>query len=80
MNIRKLVKRAQGKESELSIALQAIEKELVFRGFQDDTPDLSMCGGCEIILVYQGREIYIDKVIELMENVGYISKSDFILT
>lgn len=80
MNIRKLVKRAQDKESELSIALQAIEKELVFRGFQDDTPDLSMCGGCEIILVYQGREIPINKVIKLMEEVGYISKSDFILT
>nr|DAK89722.1 MAG TPA: hypothetical protein [Caudoviricetes sp.] len=33
MNIRKLVQIAEQKESELSIALQNIEKELVFRDF-----------------------------------------------
>lgn len=79
MSIRKLVKRAQDKESELSFALQAIGRELVFRDFQDDTPNVSMCGGSEIILEYHGSEIHIDKVIEIMEEVGYISKSDFIL-
>lgn len=79
MNIRNLVKIAEQKESELSIALQAIEKELVFIGFQDETPNVSMCAGCEIILEYQGSEIDIKKAIELMEEIGYITKNDFIL-
>lgn len=77
MNIRNLVKRAEQKESELSIALQNIEKELVFRGFQDETPNVSMCAGCEIILEYHGSEINIKKAIELMEEVGYISIDNF---
>ena len=77
MNIRNLVKRAEQKESELSIALQNIEKELVFRGFQDETPNVSMCAGCEIILEYHGSEIDIKKAIELMEEIGYVSKDNF---
>ena len=77
MNLRNLVKRAEQKESELSIALQNIEKELVFRGFQNETPNVSMCAGCEIILEYHGSEIDIKKVIELMEEIGYISKDNF---
>lgn len=79
MNIRNLVKIAEQKESELSFTLQAIEKELVFKGFQDETPNVSMCTGCEIILEYQGSEIDIKKAIELMEEIGYITKNDFIL-
>ena len=77
MNIRNLVKRAEQKESELSIALQNIEKELVFRGFQDETPNVSMCAGCEIILEYHGSEIDIKKAIELMEEIGFVSKDNF---
>lgn len=77
MNLRNLVKRAEQKESELSIALQNIEKELVFKGFQDETPNVSMCAGCEIILEYHGSEIDIKEAIELMEEIGYISKDNF---
>ena len=54
-----------------------IEKELVFRGIQYETPNVSMCAGCEIILEYHGREIDIKKAIELMEEIGYISKDNF---
>lgn len=53
MNLRKLVEIAEKIESELSGALQNIEKELVFRDFQNETPIVTMCGGCEIIVVYQ---------------------------
>ncbi|PIK19778.1 hypothetical protein [Prevotella intermedia] len=77
--LRKLVNVAEGKESELSIALQNIERHLVFCGFGGETPHVSMCAGCEIILEYQGSELDIEKVIELMEEVGYITKDDFIL-
>lgn len=79
MNLRKLVKRAEEIENELSGALQNIGKESVFRGFQDDIPNVSLCGGCEIIIEYHGSEIHINTAIELMEKVGYISKNDFIL-
>lgn len=77
MNLRKVVKRAEEIESELSFALQDIEKELVFRDFQDDMPNVSLCGGSEIIVEYHGSEIDIKEAIELMEEVGYISKNDF---
>lgn len=79
MNLRKLVKRAEEIENELSGALQNIGKELVFRGLQDDMPNVSLCGGCEIIVEYHGSEIHINTAIELMEKVGYISKNNFIL-
>ena len=77
--LRKLVNVAERKESELSFALQDIEKHLVFCGFGSETPHVSMCTGCEIILEYQGSELDIKKAVELMEEVGYISKEDFIL-
>lgn len=41
--------------------------------------NVSMCTGGEIILEYQGSELDIKKAIELMEEVGYIAKDDFIL-
>lgn len=79
MNLRKLVKRAERIENELSGALQEIGKELVFRGFQNEEPNVTICGGCEIILEYHGSENHINTAIELMEKVGYISENDFIL-
>jgi hypothetical protein len=77
--LRKLVSVAESKQSELSFALQDIERHLVFRGFGSEVPNVSMCTGCEIILEYQGSELAIKKAIELMEEVGHISKDDFIL-
>ena len=77
MILRKNVKRAEEIERELSFALQDIERALVFRGFQDDIPNVSLCGGCEIIVEYHGSEIDIKEAVEIMEKVGYISKNDF---
>lgn len=77
MNLRKLVKIAEEIESELSFALQDRERALVFKDFQDDMPNVSLCGGCEIIVEYHGSEIDIKEVVEIMEKVGYISKNDF---
>lgn len=77
MNLRKLVKRAEELENELSGALQNIKKELVFRDFQNEEPNVTLCGGCEIIVEYHGSEIDIKEAIEIMDKVGYISKNDF---
>lgn len=71
MNIRKLVQIAEQKESELSIALQNIEKELVFRDFQDETPDVTLCAGCEIILVYRGSEILLKMILYYRKKIRY---------
>jgi len=71
MNIRKLVQIAEQKESELSIALQNIEKELVFRDFQDETPDVTLCAGCEIILVYRGSEILLKMILYYRKKISY---------
>lgn len=66
--------------NKLSASLQEVERHLVFRGFQeDDTPQVTICGGDEIILVYRGSEIHAPTFIEIMEEVGYITKDDFIL-
>ena len=63
----------------LNISLQEVERHLVFRGFQeDDTPQVTICNGDEIIAVYNGSEIIAPEFIKIME-VGYITKEDFIL-
>lgn len=80
MGLRTAVKRAEAAANRLSFSLQEIEKHLVFVGFRkDDTPQVTICNGDEIILVYRGSEIPIPEVIDIMEEVGYITKENFIL-
>lgn len=42
-------------------------------------PQVTICGGDEIILVCRGSEIDPPTFIEIMEERGYITKEDFIL-
>ena len=71
---------AETDANRLSISLQKVERHLVFRGFQeDDTPQVTICNGDEIIAVYNGSEISAPEFIKIMEEVGYITKEDFIL-
>lgn len=80
MNLRKAVKQAEADANRLSFSLQEIERHLVFRGFQeDDIPQVTICNGDEIILVYSGSEIDPQAFIAIMEERGYITKGDFIL-
>ena len=75
--LRSSVKEALKKLNEADLAVQAIEKHLVFSGFRGDEPSVSACGGGEIILEYKGFEMFIEEAIERMEEYGYISRSDF---
>lgn len=80
MYLKAVVMQAETDANRLSASLQEVERHLVFRGFQeDDTPQVTICGGDEIILVYRGSEIHAPTFIEIMEEVGYITKDDFIL-
>lgn len=79
MGLRTAVKRAEAAANRLSFSLQEIEKHLVFVGFRKDEPQVTICNGDEIILVYRGSEIPIPEVIDIMEEVGYITKENFIL-
>ena len=81
MGLRTAVKRAEVVANRLSVLLQEVERYLVFRGFQEgDTPQVSICGGDEMIVVYNGSEIDAPTFIKIMEEVGYITKDDFIIT
>lgn len=80
MGLRTAVKRAEAAANRLSFSLQEVERQLVFRGFQeDDTPQITICNSDEIIAVYNGSEIDAQTLIKIMEEVGYITKWDFIL-
>lgn len=80
MYLRTAIKQAGTDANRLSISLQEVERLLVFRGFQEeDMPQVTICGGDEIILVYRGSEIHAPTFIDIMEEVGYITKEDFIL-
>lgn len=80
IGLRTAVKRAEAVANRLSASLQEVERHLVFRGFQeDDIPQVTICNGDEIILVYSGSEIDAPTFIRIMEEVGYITKDDFIL-
>ena len=77
--IRDLIEKAREKESEFSWAVQEVEKNLIYRGFdEDDLPNASICAGCEFILEYNGSEIYVEAIIRCMEEQGYITPDDFI--
>nr|DAW03025.1 MAG TPA: hypothetical protein [Caudoviricetes sp.] len=78
--LRAAVKQAEVDANKLSASLQVVERHLVFRGFQeDDIPQVTICNGDEIILVYRGSEIDAPTFIEIMEEAGYITKDNFIL-
>lgn len=80
MYLRAAVKQAEVDANKLSASLQEVERHLVFRGFQEgDTPQVTICGGDKIIAVYNGSEIDAPTFIKIMEEVGYITKDDFIL-
>lgn len=79
ISLRTAVKRAEADANRLSISLQEVRRCLVFRGFQDDdAPQVTICNGDEIIAVYNGSEIDAPTFIEIMEEVGYITKDNFI--
>ena len=80
MYLRAVVKQAEADANRLSASLQEVERHLFFCGFQeDDMPQVTICNGDEIILVYRGSEIDAPTFIKIIEEVGYITKNDFIL-
>lgn len=61
-------------------AVSKLNSFLCFEGFEDDNiPCVSSCNGSdEIILEFNGSEIFIEDAISIMENRGYITPDDFL--
>lgn len=76
--LRNAIKKAEDKQNEADLALQAVFKHLAFSGFSDE-PNLSMASGNEIILEWNGSEMNVNQIIDRMESVGYITPNDFII-
>ncbi|MDM8242866.1 hypothetical protein QUW47_13475 [Phocaeicola barnesiae] len=75
--LRNAIKKAEDKQNEADLALQAVYKNLAFSGFRGDEPSLSMASGNEIILELNGSEMNVNQIIDRMESVGYITPDDF---
>lgn len=75
--LRNAIKNAEEKYCEASSALQLIEQYVVFQGFDDETPEISIASGDEIIAVYQGRELDKNEIINIMETQGFITPQEF---
>lgn len=76
--LRNSIKKAEEKQNEADLALQAVWKHLTFSGFRVDEPNLSMASGNEIILEWNGAEMNVNEIIQRMESVGYITPDDFV--
>lgn len=78
--IRTAMIRAGNALCEADMRLQAVERLINFVGFNDnDLPEISSCNGShEIILVWHGREINENQIVNLTEDKKYIEPSDFI--
>lgn len=80
-NLRKALAKASSKLNEAECAVSALQPFFVFHNFFDEEePQVTSCSGSEIILEYRGYEMPIEKAIKIMEDCGFISKSDFNIT
>ena len=79
MYLKAVVMQAETDKNKFISALQEIERHLVFHNFEDETPKIGINGDFEIFLNYNGKYMYCDEFIEIMEERGYITKEDFIL-
>lgn len=77
IKLRNAIRNAEDKYCEASSALQLIRQYVVFQGFDDETPEISIASGDEIIAIYKGRELDRNEIIELMEIQGFITPEDF---
>lgn len=80
--LKKLIEKAELASIKASLAIQDVEKEIVFKGFKEtiengSVPNLSMATGGELILVFEGEEMCPEDIIKLMKNKGCIEPSDF---
>lgn len=77
IGLRNAIKNAEEKYCEASSALQLISLYVVFQGFNEETPEISIASGDEIIAVYKGRELDRNRIINCMETDGFIAPQDF---
>lgn len=77
--LRQAVKEAESKLKEADAAIKNIERYITFYRFSRQAePRVIAYNGVDIVLEYRWREIPIERVIEIMEDAGYITPDDFI--
>lgn len=76
-----LIKEYDKAQSRANTAKQLVQQRVVFKGFQEicdlDMPSVEECSD-GLIAVWEGKEIPIYIVIELMNSKGYIEPDDFV--
>ena len=77
MSLSELVMKAETDKNRFISDLQEIERHLVFYKFGKEKPKVGVNGNFEIFLNYDGKYLYSDEFLGIMENVGYITKDDF---
>ena len=77
IGLRNAIKNAEEKYCEASSTLQLISLYVVFQGFNEETPEISIASGDEIIAVYKGREINKIEIIYYMESYDCITPKEF---
>lgn len=59
--------------------VKELNKMFVYSRFDDNKPQVTVDGGGDIWLVYQGFEMSIETALDYMKDVGYITPDDFFL-
>lgn len=75
--LRKAVRAAYNAQRKADRAVQLVNRLLKHEGFGGYEPNVSICAGDEFIVEYIGKEIFIEKAIDIMETRGYLIPEDF---
>lgn len=75
--LRKAVRIAYNAQRKADSAVQLVNRLLKHEGFGYYKPNASICAGEEFIVEYIGKEIFIEKAIDIMETRGYLIPEDF---
>lgn len=76
--LRKAVRTAYNAQRKADSAIQLVNRLLKHEGFGFHEPNASICAGEEFIVEYIGKEIFIEKAIDIMEARGYLIPEDFL--
>ena len=75
--LRKAVRTAYNAQRKADSAVQLVNRLLKHEGFGHYEPNASICAGDEFIVEYIGKEIFIEKAIDIMETRGHLIPEDF---
>ena len=76
--LNKALKNIYNKANELDMSLQELDSMFIYKGFyNEDVPSIQICNGDEVIVVFNGNEMFAEEAIELMLKNECITRDDF---